>query len=60
MNENRDLYGAERLVAALGNIERTTPAAVIGVVREDVRRFTGNAEQSDDLTMLCVQRSGPS
>lgn len=57
MNEKRELYGAERLVAALGKMERTTPAAVIGVVRDDVRRFTGNAEQSDDLTMLCVQRS---
>ena len=55
MNGKRELYGAERVVAALANMERTTPAAVIGVVRDDIRRFTGDAEQSDDLTMLCVQ-----
>ena len=60
MNEKRDLYGSERLVAALGSIQRSTPASVIGVVRDDVRRFTGNAEQSDDLTMLCVQWNGAS
>jgi serine phosphatase RsbU (regulator of sigma subunit) len=32
-----------------------TPERIISRMRSSVREFTGNAEQSDDLTMLAVQ-----
>ena len=32
---------------------------LLKAVREDVDRFVGDAEQFDDLTMLCVRYLGP-
>jgi serine phosphatase RsbU (regulator of sigma subunit) len=34
------------------------PHAIAAALRDDVRRFAGAAEQSDDLTLLCVRRNG--
>jgi adenylate cyclase len=51
------LYGSSRLRAALRNL--ATPEAIVAAVREDVRRFAGKAEPSDDLTLLCVRWNGP-
>jgi serine phosphatase RsbU (regulator of sigma subunit) len=31
----------------------------VAAVRDDVRRFTGGAEQADDLTLLCLRWNGP-
>ena len=52
------LYGAARLRAVLEGI--ASPEAAVGVIRADVRRFAGAAEQSDDLTLLCVRWNGAS
>jgi adenylate cyclase len=52
-------YGTARLdplVAA--NVEPSARAAV-EMVREDVRRFVGEAEQADDITLLGVRWIGP-
>ncbi|MGH8691897.1 MAG: CHASE2 domain-containing protein [Burkholderiales bacterium] len=58
MNERGELYGAARMVAALKGLKATSPDAIIGALREDVRRFAGRAEQFDDLTLLCVRWNG--
>jgi adenylate cyclase len=57
MDGNGAFYGAARLRAALKNL--ATPEAIVTAVREDVRRFAGAAEPSDDLTLLCVRWNGP-
>jgi serine phosphatase RsbU (regulator of sigma subunit) len=31
---------------------------VIAALNDDVRRFAGRAEQSDDITLLCVRWNG--
>lgn len=52
--ENR-LYGEERLEAVL-SASHGTPEALCRTVRADIEKFTKGAEQSDDITMLCVKR----
>ena len=59
MNERHALYGAHQLELALKFVPKgATPAAVIGTVREDVRRFVGNAVASDDITLLALRWTG--
>jgi serine phosphatase RsbU (regulator of sigma subunit)/CHASE2 domain-containing sensor protein len=53
MNERGELYGSARLLGVLRG--HSEPAAILQAVRDDVRAFAGNAEQSDDLTLLCVR-----
>ncbi len=61
MNEAGDLYGNERLdrlLAALPSTAAATPAAVVQAVRDDVREHVGQAEPSDDLTLLVLRWDG--
>ncbi|WP_332852389.1 CHASE2 domain-containing protein [Duganella sp. S19_KUP01_CR8] len=61
MNEAGDLYGNERLdrlLAALPSTAAATPAAVVQAVRDDVRLHVGQAEPSDDLTLLVLRWDG--
>ena len=51
--ENR-LYGEDRLLKIL-SCESGGPQALCEAVRADIGAFTGEAEQSDDITMLCVK-----
>jgi serine phosphatase RsbU (regulator of sigma subunit) len=58
MNQQNELYGATRMLAALEGLESAPPAALLSALRDDMRKFTGNAEQSDDVTLLCVRWNG--
>lgn len=58
MNPRSELYGAARLKALLGREQSAAPDAIVAAITEDVRRFAGTAEQSDDLTLLCVRWNG--
>jgi serine phosphatase RsbU (regulator of sigma subunit) len=60
MNPRGELYGAPRLLAALAASGSSEPQAVLAAVREDVRRFAAGAEQSDDVTLVCVRWNGAS
>ncbi|MBR5107017.1 MAG: SpoIIE family protein phosphatase [Bacteroidales bacterium] len=53
MDADRRQFGRERLLGALAACPRK-PDALIRAVGADVRAFAGDAEQSDDLTMLAV------
>ena len=55
MNERMELYGASRLLETLRGL--SDPWAIVAAVQDDVRRFAGPAEQSDDLTLMCVRRA---
>jgi serine phosphatase RsbU (regulator of sigma subunit)/CHASE2 domain-containing sensor protein len=50
------LYGCERLARALTNAPATEPRGVVSAVIEDLRRFVGQAEQADDITLLALRR----
>jgi CHASE2 domain-containing sensor protein/serine phosphatase RsbU (regulator of sigma subunit) len=60
MNERHALYGAHQVELALKFLPRgASPADMVGKVREDVRRFVGNAVASDDITLLALRWTGP-
>ena len=66
MNAEKNQYGEDRLIKLLsfGNQypspsgENGVAGAVCEMVSADVHRFVADAEQSDDITMLCVKYLG--
>ena len=59
-NKANMLYGTERLLNALNHTADASPKELLDAVRADVDRFVGEAEQFDDLTMLCLRYLGHS
>ena len=57
MNERGELYGSQRLLEVLSGLAEAAPEAILTAIRDDVRRFAGTAEQSDDLTLVCVRKN---
>jgi adenylate cyclase len=53
-------YGSARLEGLLRRSAQAGPQSLTGLVSEDVRAFARDAEQSDDLTLLCLRWSGVS
>ena len=58
LNEAEDIhhnqFGMERMLQTAKNASRA-PQQFISVMREEVAKFVGDAEQSDDLTMFAIQ-----
>ena len=54
-----EMFGTERMVAALNLCGDGSPEAILRSVRRNVDDFVGDAEQFDDLTMLCIEYRGP-
>lgn len=50
-----NLYGAERMMAALNQNKEEDARKLCETVREDIDRFVGDAEQFDDITMLAFR-----
>ena len=57
-NDNNELFGTERMLAALNEDTGASPESVLQNVRTAVNCFVNNAEQFDDLTMLCMEYKG--
>ena len=56
MNSNSELYGEKRLQDLLNSLsDDLSSEEICKAVNDDVKEFVGNAEQSDDITMLCVK-----
>ena len=49
------MFGGERLLDALNQDADAAPEELIHAVHEVVKRFRGDAEQFDDITMLCFR-----
>ena len=58
-NEEEELYGTERLLRALNRDPECTPEQILENVRGDIRTFVKDAEQFDDVTMMCLKYIGP-
>ena len=54
----KELYGTERMIDALNADPNATPQQVLKNVRASVDSFVKEAEQFDDLTMLCLEYKG--
>ena len=53
-SENQ-LFGTERMMAALNENPDGSPQEILKTVRNSVDAFVKDAEQFDDLTMLCFE-----
>jgi sigma-B regulation protein RsbU (phosphoserine phosphatase) len=52
------MFGTERMLEALNRAPERRPEEILAGVRAAVDAFVGEAEQFDDLTMLCVEYRG--
>jgi sigma-B regulation protein RsbU (phosphoserine phosphatase) len=55
---NKELFGTERMLEALNKNPDAAPEEILRNVRAAVDAFVKDAEQFDDLTMLCVEYRG--
>ena len=60
MNAKNEQFGSERMLAALNKEPQKSPQEILQNVWQAVNAFVENAEQADDLTMLCVEYRGTS
>ncbi len=57
-NGDKELFGTQRMLEALNADPQADPAQALNNVRRAVDRFVGDAEQFDDLTMMCMAYKG--
>ena len=57
-SENR-MFGTERMLEALNREWEAAPQTILSNVTKAVNAFVNDAEQFDDLTMLCLEYKGP-
>ena len=54
----KNMFGTERMLAALNRAKDGTPEETLKSVRQAVDGFVKDSEQFDDLTMLCMEYKG--
>jgi sigma-B regulation protein RsbU (phosphoserine phosphatase) len=54
MNPAKELFGEDRLLELLREQPRQTAEGCVGMLVKGVRDFAQGAEQSDDITLLCL------
>ena len=54
----QNLFGTDRMVEALNAAADGTPEQVLASVRAAIGDYVKDAEQFDDLTMLCLEYKG--
>ena len=57
-NEEGELYGQERLNECINLYTGLSPKEIVEAVGNEIGKFTGEAEQFDDITMLCAEYRG--
>ena len=58
-DEKGELFGTERMLGALNAFADASPREILTGVKDAVDAFVGDAEQFDDMTMLCLTYKGP-
>ena len=56
MNSQNEEFGEERLEDKLRDVAFNDCQKIVDVIRDDVSDFAGEAEQSDDITILALRR----
>lgn len=54
-NAEKELYGANRLSTILNKSSQKAPYEIIRDIKNDIDAFVGEADQFDDITMLCLE-----
>lgn len=58
-NAENELYGDDRLLNALNSREYSNPQEICDAIYEDIDKFVKEADQFDDITMLCLTYKAP-
>ena len=58
-NIENELFGTDRMLSALNDHPDAAPIDVLKSMRKAVDAFVQDAEQFDDLTMMCLEYKGP-
>ena len=56
MNVNNEEFGEQRLEDTLADVTMHSCQQIVEVIKDDVAAFAGEAEQSDDITVLTLRR----
>ena len=54
-----EMFGTDRMIETLSSCTDNTPEEILQGVKSAVDSFVGDAEQFDDLTMMCLEYKGP-
>ena len=57
-DQDMEMFGTERMLTALNKFQSEAPEEILTNMRETVDSFVGDADQFDDLTMLCLEYKG--
>jgi sigma-B regulation protein RsbU (phosphoserine phosphatase) len=55
MNEKREEFGEERVLDSIKNYHATSASTLQNTMIDALKRFRGNAEQNDDVTLVVVK-----
>ena len=58
MDENENLFSERRLEEFLASVNDASPEELTNALVNEVRRFSGGAPQSDDITILALRYWG--
>ena len=58
INEKEEMFGKEKMLQVLSSNKELSPMELDGAVRSAVKEFSGDAEQFDDITSLCIKFLG--
>ena len=58
-NASEEMYGTDRLLEALNQDPDALPEQILENVRASIQELVADAEQFDDITMLCMKYVGP-
>ncbi|MBP3204860.1 MAG: SpoIIE family protein phosphatase [Lachnospiraceae bacterium] len=58
VNGAEDRFGTDRMLAVLNRNKQADPQAMIIKVKKEIDDFAGEADQFDDITMLCLEYRG--
>ncbi len=54
-----NMFKVERMIDALNEDPDASPEQILKTVRGEISKFVREAEQFDDMTMLCMEYKGP-
>ena len=54
-NLSNELYGMQRLGTILNKVKDMSPQEILPAIKQDIDEFVGEADQFDDITMLCLE-----
>ena len=57
-DKNKEMFGLNRLVDTLNEGNAQCAEQIVKKVRDNIETFVGDAEQFDDMTMLCMTYKG--